>query len=163
MDFLCNECAKSFAKEVDLVIHQSRAHDKRHFSCEVCQENFIWKDKHRDHIRKHNKKKETPKKSTCVRLALTKHHTNICSSCPYETPCKRYLYKLQTTNKDKRQTTNNEKWETTTKNKQLQVTNNDQWQTTNVDKQNYSLNAYHKSWSPFFFLKPNVLSKGRHQ
>ena len=102
MDFLCNECAKSFAKEVDLVIHQSRAHDKRHFSCEVCQENFIGKDKHRDHIRKHNKKKETPKKSTCVHLALTKHHTNICSSCPYETPCKRYLIKhVKTHDKEK--------------------------------------------------------------
>ena len=80
MDFLCNECAKSSAKEVDLVIHQSRAHDKRHFSCEVCQENFIGKDKHRNHMRKHNKKKETPKKSTYVHLALTKHHTNGTSS-----------------------------------------------------------------------------------
>ena len=80
MDFLCNECAKSFAKEVDLVIHQSRAHDKCHFSCEVCQENFIGKDKHRNHMRKHNKKKETPKKSTYVHLALTKHHTNGTSS-----------------------------------------------------------------------------------
>ena len=81
MDFLCNECAKSFAKEVDLVIHQSRAHDKRHFSCEVCQENFIGKDKHRNHMRKHNEKKETPKK------------IHICTSCPYETPYKRYLNK----------------------------------------------------------------------
>ena len=61
MDFLCNECAKSSAKEVDLVIHQSRAHDKRHFSCEVCQENFIRKDKHRNHMRKHNNEKKTPK------------------------------------------------------------------------------------------------------
>ena len=31
-------------------------------------------------MRKHNKKKETPKKSTYVHLALTKHHTNGTSS-----------------------------------------------------------------------------------
>ena len=80
MDFLCNECAKSFAKEVDLVIHQSRAHDKRSFSCEVCQENIIGKDKHRNHMRKH-KQKETPKQI----------HT--CTSCPYETPYKHNLNK----------------------------------------------------------------------
>ena len=80
MDFPCNECAKSFAKEVNLVIHQSRAHDKCHFSCEVCQENFIGKDKHRNHMRKHNKKKETPKKSIYVHLALTKHLKNGTSS-----------------------------------------------------------------------------------
>ena len=36
MDFLCNECAKSFAKEIDLVIHQARVHNKRSFSCEMC-------------------------------------------------------------------------------------------------------------------------------
>ena len=59
MDFLCNECAKSFAKEVDLVVHQLRAHDKRPFSCPVCKENFIGKDTQRNHMRKHNKKKET--------------------------------------------------------------------------------------------------------
>ena len=80
MDFLCNECVKSSAKEVDLVIHQSRAHDKRSFSCEVCQENIIGKDKHRNHMRKH-KQKETPKQI----------HT--CTSCPYETPYKHNLNK----------------------------------------------------------------------
>ena len=83
MDFPCNECAKSFAKEVDLVIYQSRAHDKCHFSCEVCQENFIGKDKHRNHMRKHKK-------------------INICSSCPYETPYKWYLIKhVKTHDKEK--------------------------------------------------------------
>ena len=79
MDFLCNECAKSFAKEVDLVVHQLRAHDKRPFSCPVCKENFIGKDTQRNHMRKHNKKKETTKKN------LT------CSSCTYETPHKQNL------------------------------------------------------------------------
>ena len=79
MDFLCNECAKSFAKEVDLVVHQLRAHDKRPFSCPVCKENFIGKDTQRNHMRKHNKKKETTKK------ILT------CSSCTYETPHKQNL------------------------------------------------------------------------
>ena len=79
MDFLCNECAKSFAKEVDLVVHQLRAHDKRPFSCPVCKENFIGKDTQRNHTRKHNKKKETTK------TILT------CSSCTYETPHKQNL------------------------------------------------------------------------
>ena len=78
MDFLCNECAKSFAKEVDLVVHQFRAHDKRPFSCPVCKENFIGKDTQRNHMRKH-KKKETTK------TILT------CSSCTYETPHKQNL------------------------------------------------------------------------
>ena len=27
MDLLCTECAKVFAKEVDLIAHQARAHD----------------------------------------------------------------------------------------------------------------------------------------
>ena len=43
MDFLCNECAKSFAKEVDLVIHQARVHNKRSFSCEMCHVKFWMK------------------------------------------------------------------------------------------------------------------------
>ena len=54
MDFLCNECAKSFAKEVDLVVHQLRAHDKRPFSCPVCKENFIGKDTQKN-FRRHIK------------------------------------------------------------------------------------------------------------
>ena len=36
MDFLCNECAKRFEKEVNLVIHQARVHNKRSFSCGMC-------------------------------------------------------------------------------------------------------------------------------
>ena len=36
MDFFCTECAKIFATEVDLVIHQTKVHDNRSFSCEIC-------------------------------------------------------------------------------------------------------------------------------
>ena len=43
MDFLCNECAKRFAKKVNLVIHQARVHNKRSFSCEMCHVKFWMK------------------------------------------------------------------------------------------------------------------------
>ena len=72
MDFLCNECAKTFAKEVDLVIHQARAHDKPSFSCEMCNVINVGYTNHNNHMRVHKPKKKTTR--------LLK-----CEKCYYET------------------------------------------------------------------------------
>ena len=58
MDFLCNECAKTFAKEVDLVIHQARAHNKRSFSCEMCHVINVGYTNHNNHMKVHKPKKK---------------------------------------------------------------------------------------------------------
>ena len=65
MDFLCNECAKTFAKEVDLVIHQARAHDKRSFSCEMCHVINVGYTNHNNHMRVHKPKKKTTRLLKC--------------------------------------------------------------------------------------------------
>ena len=78
MDFLCNECAKTFAKEVDLVIHQARAHDKRSFSCEMCHVINVGYTNHNNHMRVHKPKKKTTR--------LLK-----CEKCYYETNQKQNL------------------------------------------------------------------------
>ena len=36
IDFLCKTLCTLIAKEIDLVIHQARVHNKRSFSCEMC-------------------------------------------------------------------------------------------------------------------------------
>ena len=78
MDFLCNECAKTFAKEVDLVIHQARAHDKRSFSCKMCHVITVGYTNHNNHMRVHKPKKKTTR--------LLK-----CEKCYYETDQKQNL------------------------------------------------------------------------
>ena len=78
MDFLCNECAKTFAKEVDLVIHQARAHDKRSFSCEMCHVINVGYTNHNNHMRVQKPKKKTTR--------LLK-----CEKCYYETTHKQHL------------------------------------------------------------------------
>ena len=78
MDFLCNECAKTFAKEVDLVIHQARAHDKRSFSCKMCHVINVGYTNHNNHMRVHKPKKKTTR--------LLK-----CEKCYYETTHKQHL------------------------------------------------------------------------
>ena len=55
MDFLCTECAKSFASEVDL-IHQTRVHDNR--SCEICHAISVGNTNHNNHMRAHKPKKK---------------------------------------------------------------------------------------------------------
>ena len=65
MDFLCNECAKTFAKEVDLVIHQARAHDKRSFSCKMCHVINVGYTIHNNHMRVHKPKKKTTRLLKC--------------------------------------------------------------------------------------------------
>ena len=94
MDFLCNECAKSSAKEVDLVIHQSRAHDKRHFSCfaRCVRKTSLGKTSTETTWESTTRRRKLPKNphmfilplrntiQTYVHLALTKHHANGTSS-----------------------------------------------------------------------------------
>ena len=72
MDLLFTECAKGFAKEVDLIAHQARAHDTRHFTCKACQAFLVGKDQHRNHMRQHANKEKS--------LSL-----RTCTVCPYET------------------------------------------------------------------------------
>ena len=72
MDLLCTECAKVFAKEVDLIAHQARAHDTRHFTCTECQAFQVGKDQHRNHMEQHTRKEKS--------LSL-----RTCTLCPYET------------------------------------------------------------------------------
>ena len=90
MDFLCNECAKTFAKEVDLVIHQARAHDKRSFSCEMCHVINVGYTNHNNHMRVHKPKKKTTR--------LLK-----CEKCYYETTHKPHLNRhILTVHKEKK-------------------------------------------------------------
>ena len=72
MDLLCTECAKVFAKEVDLIAHQARATDTRHLTCTECQAFLVGKDQHRNHMRQHTRKEKS--------LSL-----RTCTLCPYET------------------------------------------------------------------------------
>ena len=75
MDFLCTECAKSFASEVDL-IHQTRVHDNR--SCEICHAISVGNTNHNNHMRAHKPKK---KPNTLLN----------CEECNYETTYKQNL------------------------------------------------------------------------
>ena len=59
MDLLCTECAKVFAKEVDLIAHQARAPDTRHLTCTECQAFLVGKDQHRNHMRQHTRKEKS--------------------------------------------------------------------------------------------------------
>ena len=71
--FLCNECGKSFAEDIDLALHERRTHDKRTFPCEKCGETLVGQSKYSNHMRKHKSgvaKAKAPRK---------------CDSCPYET------------------------------------------------------------------------------
>ena len=91
MDFLCTECAKSFATEIDLLIHQTRVHDNRFFSCEICHAISVGYMNHNNHMRAHKSKKE-PK--TLLN----------CEQCNYETTYKtnlnRHNLKAHTEKKD---------------------------------------------------------------
>ena len=78
MDFLCTECAKSFAMEVDLLIHQTRVPDNRSFSCEICLAISVGNTNHNNHMRAHKSKK---KPKTLL----------ICEQCNYETSYKQNL------------------------------------------------------------------------
>ena len=107
MDFPCNECAKSFAKEVDLVIHQLGAHDKCPFSRRGVSGKLHWERKAQ---KPHEKAQQEEGNSQKI---------HMCSSCPYETPYKHMFIlplrntmqtvPLQTTNYKQGQTTNNNK------------------------------------------------------
>ena len=44
--FLCNECGKSFAEDIDLALHERRTHDKRTFPCEKCGETLVGQSKY---------------------------------------------------------------------------------------------------------------------
>ena len=50
--FLCNECGKSFAEDIDLALHERRTHDKRTFPCEKCGETLVGQSKYSYHRRK---------------------------------------------------------------------------------------------------------------
>ena len=78
MDFLCTECAKSFAMEVDLLIHQTRVPDNRSFSCEICLAISVGNTNHNNHMRAHKSKK---KPKTLL----------ICEQCNNETSYKQNL------------------------------------------------------------------------
>ena len=78
MDFLCTECAKSFATEIDLLIHQTRVHDNRSFSCEICHAISVGNTNHNNHMRAHKPKK---KPKTLLN----------CEECNYETTYKQNL------------------------------------------------------------------------
>ena len=54
VDFLCNQCGKNFGEEIDLALHEVRAHDKRSVKCEKCGETFVGKTTLQNHMRKHN-------------------------------------------------------------------------------------------------------------
>ena len=70
---------KSFCiGEVDLIAHQARAHDTRHFTCTECQAFLVGKDQQRNHMRQHMRKE----KSLSIRT---------CTLCPYETRFKHNL------------------------------------------------------------------------
>ena len=71
--FLCNECGKSFAEDIDLALHERRTHDKRTFPCEKCVETLVGQSKYSNHMRKH-------KSGVAKAKALRK-----CDSCPNET------------------------------------------------------------------------------
>ena len=73
VDFLCNECGKSYEEEVNLAVHQVRTHDKKSFTCEKCEETFIGKTTCSNQMRKHNS-------AVAKAKALRK-----CDICPYET------------------------------------------------------------------------------
>ena len=45
--FLCNECGKSFAEDIDLALHERRTHDKRTFPCEKCGETLVGQSKYK--------------------------------------------------------------------------------------------------------------------
>ena len=65
MDFLCTECAKSFAMEVDLLIHQTRVPDNRSFSCEICLAISVGNTNHNNHMRAHKPKKKSTRLLNC--------------------------------------------------------------------------------------------------
>ena len=78
LDLLCTECAIGFATKVDLIAHQARAHDARHFTCKECQACLFGEDQHRNHMRQHTKKERS--------LSL-----RTCTLCPYKTRFKHNL------------------------------------------------------------------------
>ena len=53
-NFLCIECGKCFEEEVNLAVHQIRAHDKRSFTCVQCGETCVGKTNYHNHMRIHN-------------------------------------------------------------------------------------------------------------
>ena len=53
-NFLCIECGKCFEEEVNLAVHQIRAHDKRSFTCVHCGETCVGKTYYHSHMRIHN-------------------------------------------------------------------------------------------------------------
>ena len=80
---LCNECGKCFKEEASLLVHYSRTHDKRCFTCGKCGDEIIGKQNHLNHTRKH--KNAIPKLKKVLKCddALTKHQQNQknCCSC----------------------------------------------------------------------------------
>ena len=50
---LCNECGKCFKEEASLLVHYSKTHDKRSFTCGKCGDEIVGKQNHLNHMRKH--------------------------------------------------------------------------------------------------------------
>ena len=52
---LCNECGKCFKEEASLLVHYSKTHDKRSFTCGKCGDEIVGKQNQLNHMRKHKK------------------------------------------------------------------------------------------------------------
>ena len=80
---LCNECGKCFKEEASLLVHYSKTHDKRCFTCGKCGDEIIGKQNHLNHMRKH--KNAIPKLKKVLK----------CDKCPYEASTKSNLNRHQ--------------------------------------------------------------------
>ena len=80
VDFLCNQCGKNSGEEIDLALHEARAHDKRPVKCKKCGETFVGKTTLQNHMRKH-KNCENMNVLQFVFLLFMCHHWNIISLC----------------------------------------------------------------------------------
>ena len=77
--FLCPECGKNFTVDVELYLHQVRAHyDMNSYTCENCGETVIENKTLDNHMRKHNTAVTRLKRShKCETTATTT--PNVCT------------------------------------------------------------------------------------
>ena len=80
---LCNECGKCFKEEASLLVHYSKTHDKRSFTCGKCGDEIVGKQNHLNHMRRH--KNAIPKLKKVLK----------CDKCPYEASTKSNLNRHQ--------------------------------------------------------------------